>query len=235
MPSQNFSNTMTSINNPPLPSQNLMSQTQSNLPRRERSLSNESRKREKSVERTPNMMKREVNNSRVNLDANNASTISTKPRPGPGPGPVPGQNPSTVSVPQQPRNVPTPGVNQERMNPMQNTQQFSQPQNQQVNVSNASSNFLSQGNSNSVASSRANQQSDPFSSFPQSTLGNNRMQQGQIYSHTQQLSAFTSQHINLTIYPAPHPISPLGKHLSKLVPPNEQVTKFFNDLFAEPG
>jgi hypothetical protein len=229
MPPQNFSNTMTSINNPPLPPQNLLSQTHSNLPRRERSLSNESRKREKSVERTPNMMKREVNNSRVNLDTNNASTISTKPRPGPG------QNPSTVSVPQQPRNVPVQGAIQERMNPMQNTQQFAQQQNQQVNVSTASSNFLSQGNTNSVASSRANQQSDPFSSFPQSTLGNNRIQQGQMYGQTQQLSAFTSQHVNLAIYPAPHPISPLGKHLSKLVPPNEQVIKFFNDLFAEPG
>jgi hypothetical protein len=56
---QNFSSTMMSQNNPPpLPPQTMMSQTYSNLPRRERSLSNDSRKREKSVERMPNMMKR---------------------------------------------------------------------------------------------------------------------------------------------------------------------------------
>jgi hypothetical protein len=170
IPAQNFSSTMTSQNNPPtLPPQTMMSQTHSNLPRRERSLSNESRKREKSVERVPNMMKREVNNSRMNLDANNPSTISNKPKPG--------QNPSII--PQQQRN-PGPPLNQERVNPMQNTQQFVQQQNQQVNVSSASSNFLSQGNSNSAASSRANQQNDPFSSFPQSTLNTRVQQQSQL-------------------------------------------------------
>ena len=100
---------------------------------------------------------------------------------------------------------------------MQNTQQFAQQQqNQQVNISSASSNFLSQGNSNSVASSRANQQNDPFSSFPQSTL--NTRAQHQL--HNNQVNPFTSMDINLAVYPAPHPISPLGKHLSKLVPPN---------------
>lgn len=64
-PSQVFHQTMP-ISNPPLPPANQIAQTHSNLPRRERSVSNESHKREKSLER-PNMMKREVNNSRGNL------------------------------------------------------------------------------------------------------------------------------------------------------------------------
>jgi hypothetical protein len=155
----------------------------------------------------------------MNLDANNPSTISNKPKPG--------QNPSII--PQQQRN-PGPQVNQERVNQVPNTQQFVQQQNQQVNVSSASSNFLSQGNSNSVISSRANQQNDPFSSFPQSTL-NTRVQQQTLLNVNQQ-NGFASLDVNLAVYPAPHPISPLGKHLSKLVPPNDQVMKFFNELFA---
>ena len=49
-------------------------------------------------------MKREVNNSRVNLEANNASTISNKPKPN--------KNPSTVTVnPPQSRNIVPPSMN----------------------------------------------------------------------------------------------------------------------------
>lgn len=228
--SQTFNQTISHSNQPPLPPQpNPMAQTHSVIPRRERSVSNESRKREKSVERVPNMMKREANNSRVNLDANNASSISNKPKPGQ-------SNPSIVPVnnnAQQPR---IPVVAQ--MNPVAERQghlpganqfvtQSSYPQQQpQVNVSNTSSNFLTQGNPSSVASSRANLQNDPFSSYPQSTMANIRGQ-------PQQYQPITSQDINLSVYPAPHPISPLGKHLSKLTPPNDQVIKFFTELFSE--
>ena len=173
------------------------------------------------------MMKREANNSRVNLDANNSSSISVKPKPAQ-------NNPSVVTVnnPQQARNPTAAQINQgqERPGHMPSTNQFvaqtSYAQQQQVNVSNTSSNFLTQGNPSSVASSRANLQNDPFSSFPQSTMGNIRAQQ-------QQYQPITSQDINLSVYPAPHPISPLGKHLSKLTPPNDQVIKFFTELFSE--
>lgn len=58
-------------------------------------------------------------------------------------------------------------------------------------------------------------------------------QKNNFLNRTQQLqqSTFTSQDVNLAIYPAPHPISPLGKHLSKLLPPSDHVIKFFNELF----
>jgi len=44
---------------------------------------------------------------------------------------------------------------------------------------------------------------------------------------------FSSQDIDLSIYPGPHPISPTGKQLSKLLPPNEQTIKFFTELFSD--
>lgn len=182
---QNFNQTFTQNNQPPLPPSNIMAQTHSVIPRRERSLSNESRKREKSVERVPNMMKREVNNSRANLDANNTSNMSNKPKPS--------QNPSIVTIPtQQSRNTVPSSMGMERPPHINSQQQFAQQQasynpQQQVNVSNTSSNFLSQGNSNSNASSRAIQQSDPFSSYA-SSLVNNRNQ-----AQTQQSYVFTSQ------------------------------------------
>lgn len=164
-------------NQPPLPPPP-MAQTHSGLPRRERSLSNESRKREKSVERVPNMMKRETNNSRVNLEGNN-SMIGNKPKP----------NPSTVTVVTQPQKStiqPPPVQQNERVPPPQQVyapqNTYTQPQ-QQVNTSNASSNFLSQ--THSVQSSRANQ-SDPFASYPQSQM--NRVAQPQ-----PQQTSFSSQ------------------------------------------
>lgn len=39
--------------------------------------------------------------------------------------------------------------------------------------------------------------------------------------------------LNISIFPAPHPASPLGKQLGKLVPPNDQTMNFFNTLFQE--
>jgi hypothetical protein len=36
---------------------------------------------------------------------------------------------------------------------------------------------------------------------------------------------------DLSTYPAPHPSSPLGKNIAKLIPPNEQTINFFNALF----
>jgi len=106
----------------------------------------------------------------VNLDANNTSTISNKAKSN--------QNPSTVTINSQKSSTVVPPsmgqVAERQQHQLMNQQQFVQQQ-QQVNASNASSNFLSQGNSNSVASSRANQQSDPFSSYQQSTMLNRNM------------------------------------------------------------
>lgn len=41
--------------------------------------------------------------------------------------------------------------------------------------------------------------------------------------------------LDLMSYPAPHPASPLSKHLNKLLPPNESIINFFNTLFQESG
>ena len=41
--------------------------------------------------------------------------------------------------------------------------------------------------------------------------------------------------LDLQNYPAPHPASPLSKHLHKLLPPNESIINFFNTLFQESG
>lgn len=40
---------------------------------------------------------------------------------------------------------------------------------------------------------------------------------------------------DLNAFPAPHPSSPLGKNIAKLIPPNEQTINFFNALFMETG
>lgn len=40
---------------------------------------------------------------------------------------------------------------------------------------------------------------------------------------------------DLSTYPAPHPSSPLGKNIAKLLPPNEQTINFFNALFMQNG
>jgi hypothetical protein len=53
-------------------------------------------------------------------------------------------------------------------------------------------------------------------------------------SHTRQTivsDPYDSQALDLSIYPAPHPASPLSKHLNKLLPPNESIINFFNTLF----
>lgn len=212
---------------PPLPPPQ-MSQTMSGLPRRERSISNESRKREKSVERTHNMMKREANNSRTNLEVNNSSIISAKSK----------TNASTVmqniyqkQPVQNQISVQSQFVSQSQTSFVQPSQQsyvqqptqgYAQQQNQQyvqqqVNVSNGI-NFFSQTNTNttSVVSSRTNQPSDPFSSFQQSSVLN-----GKGFIDQERGSMFiSSQDIDLSIYPGPHPISPMGKYLGKLLPPN---------------
>ncbi len=41
--------------------------------------------------------------------------------------------------------------------------------------------------------------------------------------------------MNLSEYPAPHPASPLSKHLNKLLPPNDNIITFFNTLFQQSG
>jgi hypothetical protein len=37
--------------------------------------------------------------------------------------------------------------------------------------------------------------------------------------------------MDLSAYPAPHPASPLGKNLNKLLPQNDTTTNFFNSMF----
>lgn len=115
-------------------------------------------------------MKREINNSRANLEAN-TSVISSKSR----------NNESTINVASnqqkqialpvaqsqfatQPQTIP-------QNNSVQQTQVYAQQQ--QVNMSNGS-NFLSQTNTNSVVSTKTNPQSDPFSSYQQSSVLNTR-------------------------------------------------------------
>ena len=46
---------------------------------------------------------------------------------------------------------------------------------------------------------------------------------------------YDSSCLDLQNYPAPHPASPLSKHLNKLLPPNENIINFFNTLFQESG
>ena len=41
--------------------------------------------------------------------------------------------------------------------------------------------------------------------------------------------------MDLSIYPMPHPASPLGKNLAKLLPPNDATVNFFNALLMESG
>lgn len=45
----------------------------------------------------------------------------------------------------------------------------------------------------------------------------------------------THAEIDLSAYSIPHPASPLGKHLSKLIPPNDATVSFFNHLLNENG
>jgi len=65
---------------------------------------------------------------------------------------------------------------------------------------------------------------DPFFSYQQSAVENNK-------HANQQMSGLSPHQIDLSLYPAPHPISPLGKHLGKLLPPSDQTIRFFTDLF----
>lgn len=44
---------------------------------------------------------------------------------------------------------------------------------------------------------------------------------------------YETHNLNISLYPAPHPASPLGKNLAKLVPPSEQAFNFFTSLFQE--
>jgi hypothetical protein len=44
---------------------------------------------------------------------------------------------------------------------------------------------------------------------------------------------YETQLLNTSVYPAPHPASPMGKNLAKLMPPSEQTINFFNTLFQE--
>jgi len=65
--------------------------------------------------------------------------------------------------------------------------------------------------------------------------------QANISQQSSQIVAQTWNHpydyrtLDLMSYPAPHPASPLSKHLNKLLPPNESIINFFNTLFQESG
>ncbi len=53
--------------------------------------------------------------------------------------------------------------------------------------------------------------------------------------YQQWTNPYESKSLDLSVYPAPHPASPLSKHLSKLLPPNDNIINFFNTLFQESG
>ena len=55
-------------------------------------------------------------------------------------------------------------------------------------------------------------------------------QSSQVMGHSWN-DPYDFQTLDLSNYPAPHPASPLSKHLNKLLPPNESIINFFNTLF----
>jgi hypothetical protein len=54
--------------------------------------------------------------------------------------------------------------------------------------------------------------------------------QSQVYQSAWS-NPYDPKQMNLNEYPAPHPASPLSKHLNKLLPPNDNIITFFNTLF----
>lgn len=175
------------------------------------------------------MMKRDVNNSRGNLEGNVSSIASNKSR----------NNVSlTNAVINQPKQpvlpiAQTKFATQPQLTPQQNfletqTQIFAQQQ--QISMLNGN-NYLSQTNTMSVMSTKANPQNEQFQSYQQNPMINTRVMTNQ----GRDQMFISSQDIDLSIYPGPHPISPTGKYLSKLLPPNEQTIKFFNEYFSEHG
>lgn len=69
------------------------------------------------------------------------------------------------------------------------------------------------------------------SSFAEDTVKQSSVGQGQPVEIVKNI--YETNMLNISIYPAPHPASPLGKQLGKLVPPNDQTINFFNTLFQE--
>lgn len=63
---------------------------------------------------------------------------------------------------------------------------------------------------------------------------NTSQQSSQIVAQTWN-NPYDPQTLDLMSYSAPHPASPLSKHLNKLLPPNESIINFFNTLFQESG
>lgn len=101
---------------------------------------------------------------------------------------------------------------------------------QSINPNNASNNnnYLSQTMTNPAQNSRINQNIDTFSSFQQNIGLNTKIPNN---PPSQQSIMISSHNIDLSVYPGPHPISPTGKYLTKLLPPNDQTYKFFTELF----
>lgn len=81
---------------------------------------------------------------------------------------------------------------------------------------------------NPVPNSRVNQNIDAFSSVQQNVGLNTKISNN---PPSQQSIIIGSHSIDLSVYPGPHPISPTGKYLTKLLPPNDQTYKFFTELF----
>jgi hypothetical protein len=59
------------------------------------------------------------------------------------------------------------------------------------------------------------------------------VKQSNLYQSEFVKNIYETNMLNISVYPAPHPASPLGKQLGKLVPPNDQTINFFNTLFQE--
>lgn len=160
------------------------------------------------------MMKREANNSRANLEGNTSSIASNKSR----------NNVSLTNTGANQLKQPVLPISQSKFatqpQPTPPQQTFVEQQSQvlaqqQVSMTNGN-NYLSQTNTVSVLSSKTNPQNDQFQSYQQNPMINTRMMANQVRDQM----FISSQDIDLSIYPGPHPISPTGKYLSKLLPPN---------------
>ena len=75
----------------------------------------------------------------------------------------------------------------------------------------------------------------PTPPTPSASNGRQTSPPSQIYSQFSWSDPYDCQSLDLSIYSAPHPASPLSKHLHKLTPPNDSIINFFNTLFQESG
>ena len=73
----------------------------------------------------------------------------------------------------------------------------------------------------------------PTPPTPSASMGRQTSPPSQMTSQPQNFwsDPYDCHSLDLSLYPAPHPASPLSKHLHKLTPPNDSIINFFNTLF----